>query len=68
MANLRWATLRSNDYYKCFSTLDGKLLGYVALIHGVWVACAPDISVRVEFPTEEEATQFLTVVVSGDAT
>lgn len=62
----RWSKLHSNENYKVLSNERGdRVLGWVVMIDGKWIARTHDAVVRADFDTMEDAEQFLTVMVNA---
>lgn len=61
---VKWGKLRSNDAYKTAHAGD-RVVGWVVLIDGKWIARTADATIRADFDTMEEAQDFLTLVLNA---
>lgn len=61
---VKWGKLRSNDNYKTAHAGD-RVVGWVVLIDGKWIARNETGTIRADFDTMEEAQQFLTLVLNA---
>jgi hypothetical protein len=64
MSKIKWSRLRSNENYKTAHAGD-KLVGWIALIDGQWIARSETGGIRADFDTMQEAQDFLTTIFNA---
>jgi hypothetical protein len=63
MSKYVWSTLHSQEHYKVARTFN-DVHGWVVLIDGWWIARTSDGAIRAEFKTEQEATDFMNLILT----